>query len=117
MDMRKTPVILAIALAAALLHFGAMAGFEALGVFEGSHGAHASEAMPLMPSCPVGYVCPVPPTPFAPAAAMLLLLAAVIPVLAARFADALLVLRPSAAGPPLRAPDDPKTLLSVFKRE
>lgn len=115
--MRKTAPILAIGLAAALLHFGAMAGFEALGAFEGRHGAHASEAMPLMPSCPIDYVCPIPPSPSAPAAAMLLLLATVIPVLAARAAAALLVPRLSAAGPPLRAPDDPKTLLSVFKRE
>lgn len=116
--MRKMALILAIGLVAALLHFGAMAGFEAIGAFQGSHAAHDAGAMPLMSACPLGYVCPVAPNPLAGlVAAAVLLLVAVVPFLAAQALPALPILAFASAGPPFRSPDDPKTLLSVFKRE
>jgi hypothetical protein len=115
--MRKFAAILAIVLAAAMLHFGAMAAVQALSQVATSHSADAAgHGAPFMPSCPSGYVCPSLPV-IVTGVATLAIVAAFLAVMA-------VVSAVSAAFRYLRVfryvfapPNDPKALLSVFKRE
>ena len=115
--MRKIAAILMALLLAALLHAGAMAGFEAFASLVSAHPAAHEHGVPLMPFCPAGAICPSVQTPSFALAKLVLVFAyaafiaavALLPRAAAAFRHV-----PFASHAP---PNHPKILLSVFKRE
>lgn len=115
--MRKTAAILALLVCAALLHTGAMLGFEAYARLAAAHPAAHEHGAPSMPFCPVGSICPSIQTPSLALAKLVLLFAYAVVV-------ALVVCPPRVAlafrhAPfsPYAPPNHPKLLLSVLKRE
>lgn len=118
--MRRLSAILAVGLLAALLHFGAMAGFGASSALSTSHSvtsAHHDHAMPGAPVCPIGSVCPLTQSPnFGSAGSILLVTFAALALFIVRLPHAPSTRRYAFAAP-FSPPNDPRTLLAVFKRE
>lgn len=115
--MRKLAAILAIVLASAILHFGAMSAVQVLSQVATSHSAHASEhGAPFMPACPSGYVCPaLPMNATIVALGGILIICLVVWALILTAPPVPVFLRFSRVD--FIPPDDSRTLLSIFKRE
>lgn len=115
--MRKLAAILAIVLASAILHFGAMSAVQVLSQVDTSHSAHSAEhGSPFMPTCPSGYVCPsLPMNATSVALGGILLICLAVWALIASTSPAPVFSRFSRID--FVPPDDSRTLLSIFKRE